>query len=248
MKQIRVLIETVLLMGIAYLIYEIMFFVYSYLIYKGASAGWAVIDITGYRQLEGYEEVALNYVKDHPLEYTLLCWLVLGIIFLLVALPSKQKLSNLFHMRNLSIGNGLASVFVGLGLVFAINGSIRFASEATGMEFAYLSDTTLTVYSMMTLFVIIGLITPIFEELFFRGLILSRLHLGFGPIFAVVISSILFSVSHLNIIQGIYVFPVGLLAGYLVIKTGSIQSSIWLHVVYNMVNIYLAKIDFFSVQ
>lgn len=149
-------------------------------------------------------------------------------------------------MRNLSIGNGLASVFVGLGLVFAINGSIRFASEATGMEFAYLSDTTLTVYSMMTLFVIIGLITPIFEELFFRGLILSRLHLGFGPIFAVVISSILFSVSHLNIIQGIYVFPVGLLAGYLVIKTGSIQSSIWLHVVYNMVNIYLAKIDFFQ--
>lgn len=29
MKQIRVLIETVLLMGIAYLIYEIMFFLYT---------------------------------------------------------------------------------------------------------------------------------------------------------------------------------------------------------------------------
>jgi membrane protease YdiL (CAAX protease family) len=50
----------------------------------------------------------------------------------------------------------------------------------------------------------------------------------------------------MNLVQSIYVFPVGLLAAFLVYKTGSILSAIWLHTLYNILNIYLAKIDFFQ--
>lgn len=245
MKKIRALIESVLLIGIAYLIYEIMFFVYNYLVYKGIMGGLSYIKTESYKHLSSYEEVAMYYVKDHPLEYTLLCWFVLAVIFLIVALPTGQKVSTLFNLRWLSIKNSLACIFMGLGLVFCINGSIRFIGKVTELEFDYLSVDTFNVYSLITLFIIVGLLTPIFEELFFRGIILGRLKLGFGAFLTIILSSVLFSISHLNVIQSIYVFPVGLLAAYLVIETGTVLSSIWLHIVYNMVNIYLAKIDFF---
>jgi ethanolamine transporter EutH len=42
------------------------------------------------------------------------------------------------------------------------------------------------------------------------------------------------------------VLPLGILAGVLVIKTGSIFASVWLHMFYNILNIYLAKINFFQ--
>lgn len=246
MKKVRALVEAGLLIGVGWLIYEILFFVYNYLIYQGVKQQWSFINIDAYLDLSGYEEAALAYVADHPLEYTLLCWLVIFVLFLLIMYPTGQRFTDLFSFRWLSIGNGLASIFAGFGLVFLINGAVRFASDVAEIDFEYLSDDIFSVYNIWYLMVIVGLVTPFFEELFFRGILLGRLKNGFGPLMTVLLSAVLFSLSHLNVIQGIYVLPVGILAAYLVLETGSVFSAVWLHMVYNLVNIYLAKIDFFQ--
>lgn len=246
MRKLRALLEAGLLMGIAYLIYEIMFFVYNYIVYRGINEGWVFIDIEPYLHLSNYEAVALGYVKDHPLEYMLLCWVFIAVMFLLLAIIAREQAQKTFNLYSLRLVNGFASVFVGLGLVFAINGIVRFISETTKLEFDFMNLDNLDAYNIVYLFVIVGIVIPVFEEFFFRGVLLSRLRNGYGVFLTVVLSSVLFSVSHFNIVQSIYVLPVGLLAGYLVCETGSVFSAIWLHIAYNVVNIYLAKIDFFK--
>lgn len=245
-KKLRAISEAALLVGLAYLVYEIMFLIYNYLVYEAIQEGYQWINIDRYKNLSSYEEVALKYTGEHPLEYTVLCWVVIALILLVLLLPTKQNFVEMFSFRRLSLGNGLASVFAGLGLVFMINGALRYTSAVSDLNIDYLSGDIFQVYNLLYLMGIVGIITPIFEELFFRGVLLSRLGIGFGAMTSVVFSSFLFSVSHLNVIQGIYVFPVGLLAAYLVLTTGSIFAGIWLHMIYNMVNVYLAKIEFFQ--
>ncbi|PKM54311.1 MAG: hypothetical protein CVV00_08690 [Firmicutes bacterium HGW-Firmicutes-5] len=246
MKQLRAIMECILLLGIVYLIYEIMYFAYNYIIFYGLQQEWVWIPIEAYAHLGDIESMTLEYVSDHPLEYTLISWLMVACFFLSVVIFSKQKLSQTFAIRHMSIKNSLTSMVTGIGLVFLMNGLIRFISAATDIEFSYLSSSTFRVYNLWFLMVVVGILTPIFEELFFRGVVLSRLSHGFGPLVSILLSSVMFSLSHMNPVQSIYVFPVGLLAAYLVYKTGSIFSAIWLHTLYNILNIYLAKIDFFQ--
>lgn len=78
----------------------------------------------------------------------------------------------------------------------------------------------------------IAVIPGIFEELFFRkGLIdLTR---RFGDKFAILISSIIFGVCHLNITQGIFAFFMGLVLGTLYVRTGKMRYNMLLHALNN---------------
>lgn len=78
----------------------------------------------------------------------------------------------------------------------------------------------------------IAIIPGIFEEILFRkGLI--NLTRKFGDKFAILISSIVFAVCHLNITQGIFAFFMGLILGNLYIKTGKMRYNMLLHALNN---------------
>lgn len=73
------------------------------------------------------------------------------------------------------------------------------------------------------------------EELFFRGLLMSRLNIAFGPYLATLVQAVIFTSWHagvsytpfLLIFLLLFIFPVGLLAGYLTRSSGSILPA-WL--------------------
>lgn len=77
------------------------------------------------------------------------------------------------------------------------------------------------------------LLGPIAEELAFRGVSLSILEKQFGFVIANILQALFFGFVHLNLIQGIYAFGVGLFVGYIVHLTGSIVPSILFHVAFN---------------
>lgn len=89
-------------------------------------------------------------------------------------------------------------------------------------------------------------VTPAFcEELLFRGLILSGLR-RLGPWPALLISSLLFAVAHASIYRLLPTFCLGLLLGWIVLKTGSIYCSMIVHVLNNGVAVTLARSQSFS--
>lgn len=83
------------------------------------------------------------------------------------------------------------------------------------------------------LFVVeIALMPAIFEELFFRKSLID-LSRNFGEKFAVVFSSIIFGISHLNSSQAIFAFFMGIILGTLYVKTKTMKYNCLLHFVNN---------------
>lgn len=82
-------------------------------------------------------------------------------------------------------------------------------------------------------FIYVLFIGPISEEMIFRGAIFDRTRLAFGFWFGNALQAMLFGIYHMNLIQGIYAFLLGMVLGMVVYATGSIFCSILTHIIFN---------------
>ncbi len=82
------------------------------------------------------------------------------------------------------------------------------------------------------------LIVPVFEEVFFRGLLLQwlRRHLADGG--AIAVSAALFAVMHGYPIVLPFAFVSGLFTGWVRVRTGSTLNTILMHVLNNVVFLF----------
>ena len=78
----------------------------------------------------------------------------------------------------------------------------------------------------------VALLPAVFEELFFRGVMLSELT-KYGKSFAICASAVFFALSHGSAEQMMYSFVYGLIFGYAVVKTGSLMLGMIMHFVNN---------------
>ncbi len=69
-----------------------------------------------------------------------------------------------------------------------------------------------------------GLLLALFQELLFRGVILTALR-QFGDTFAVLISAVLFAVWCSGVVEAVYGFLFGVCAAYFVIRSGSVYTA-----------------------
>ncbi|HPU63151.1 MAG TPA: CPBP family glutamic-type intramembrane protease, partial [Mobilitalea sp.] len=79
----------------------------------------------------------------------------------------------------------------------------------------------------------LAIISPISEELVFRGVVLAKTSCLLPFYVANIIQSLLFALLHLNLIQVIYAFPIGILLGYITMMYKSIIPSIIIHILFN---------------
>ncbi len=88
--------------------------------------------------------------------------------------------------------------------------------------------------SQNTYLVLALIIVPILEELIYRKIIIDTLIKDYNKWITLLISTVLFSISHLNFIYGIYYFYLGLILGYIYIISGSVKDSILAHMIFNL--------------
>ena len=82
-------------------------------------------------------------------------------------------------------------------------------------------------------------IAPIAEEMLFRGLIFREFARRYSMPHAIFGSAALFALFHLNPWQAVVAFPIGVIAAWLVLKTGSIIPGIVLHAALNFTSSFL---------
>lgn len=82
--------------------------------------------------------------------------------------------------------------------------------------------------------VILAAMPAIFEEFIYRGVILNGLR-RFGNVNAVMISALLFALAHGSAMQFPYQFILGVVLGFVMIKTGSILASMIVHFLNNAI-------------
>lgn len=92
-----------------------------------------------------------------------------------------------------------------------------------------------SVYNQSSVLMIVGtvIVTPIVEEMVFRGLILSRLRRALPGWLSVVITALLFSACHIQITWMLYAFVLGLFFGFISLRSNSIWPSLCAHLLFN---------------
>lgn len=80
--------------------------------------------------------------------------------------------------------------------------------------------------------VIVSIAAPIFEELIFRKMLVTRT-LRYGEGVAIFLSGLMFGLFHGNLNQFMYAFGLGMLLAFLYIRTGDIRVTIGLHMIVN---------------
>lgn len=80
---------------------------------------------------------------------------------------------------------------------------------------------------------LISIIGPIFEEIFFRKLLIDRT-MKYGAKASILVSALLFGLFHGNLNQFFYAFLIGGFFAYVYIRTGKIKYTILLHIIVNL--------------
>jgi hypothetical protein len=111
-------------------------------------------------------------------------------------------------------------------------------SDDLGQVAESLTDRVGTPVDVILLVLIVGVMAPVFEELFYRGLMQGALlKRGTPPVLAVGGTALFFAASHLQLLQLPGLFVAGLVFGVLAHRTGRLGPAIAAHVVFNMVTV-----------
>jgi membrane protease YdiL (CAAX protease family) len=101
-----------------------------------------------------------------------------------------------------------------------------------------LSDRVDGPLGVVLLVLIVGVLAPVFEELFYRGLFQrSLLKHGLPPWLGIGLTSVVFGLSHLQPLQTPGLILAGAVFGWLAYRTGRLGTAIAAHVAFNMVTV-----------
>lgn len=90
------------------------------------------------------------------------------------------------------------------------------------------------------LLLITAVLAPVCEELFFRKLLIDRTR-AYGEKLAIFAAALVFALYHTNIYQFFYTLFIGLVLGYIYLRTGKVSLTIVLHAIFNLFGGILAS-------
>ena len=123
---------------------------------------------------------------------------------------------------------------------FLALGAVFYLLEKLGLPFERITDEMQRHdYSLWQLLALYSLAPAIFEEIAFRGVIFDRLRRVLGEREGWLVQAAFFSVLHLSPVIFPTHFAMGLIFGWLRMRTGSLLPGMVLHCAWNAVNIVL---------
>jgi membrane protease YdiL (CAAX protease family) len=171
------------------------------------------------------------------------------------AIPGTLVLAVGAYLNGFSIHDMLMDHLPDVGGIFstvaAILGIWILSNELTAILLRYTPFTMEEQANLMQrllkedvigIIIAFGIVVPIVEELIFRGVILDGLSIHYRLSTAVVASSLLFGLVHLNPIVSIATFLLALFLAWLRISTGSLMLCVISHSVFNVTPFILIKI------
>lgn len=201
-------------------------------------------------------EQMITYVEQITL-YTTIATSALTIPVLWYFYRKDQKLDGIRYTKIepvyyvFPIILGLTSSLVGNNLIF-FSGAMQNMPEVQAMaDSLYKGNIGIELVGL-------GIITPVCEELIFRGMMYKRMRKVMPALRAAVMISLFFAMFHVNLIQGLYAFLTGMLICYVYERYQNFLAPVLFHVAANLLSvigtetevlgfIYSGKVVFFAV-
>jgi uncharacterized protein len=100
-----------------------------------------------------------------------------------------------------------------------------------------LTDQASDAVGVLLLIVLVVVLAPIVEELFFRGLLMRALQARVNDALAIVVSAVLFALAHFQTVQFPALVMFGLIAGVIAQRVGRLGPSICFHAGFNLATV-----------
>ena len=158
----------------------------------------------------------------------------------------KEKRYGIVQNKKAPIWKYTAVIGISAAMCIGLNNLIIIGNLAAA-DSTY-AETTEALYSAPFNVQILCLVilTPIAEELVFRGLIFKRLREQSGFLQAAVYSSLIFGIMHGNLVQMLYGFILGMMLAYVYEKYGSVKAPVAAHIVMNAISVVGTKYQLFD--
>lgn len=178
---------------------------------------------------------------------TLIGDIVMLLLLILFFLPTNESLLKRCNFKKCSLKKILYISLFAMGFAMLNSIFINLVSEYFS-SYRMVSNALSAANTSIPQMVIIVIIIPIFEEIFFRGVIFSWLRKNFNIVFAIIVQALVFGIMHGNILQGIYAFVIGIILALMNMYTDSLYGNIVTHCLFNLfgsvlVPFFLCKIN-----
>jgi len=189
--------------------------------------------------------IGADGVKDLPLWGTALLqvplWLaLLGVPLLATNLKGRHSLRVDFGlaMRWTDVPVGLAlglALQIGLGIVLQVlYPLLGLDLDRVGDSAKELTADATNVVGVALVILIAAVAAPLFEELFYRGLLLRSVQRRFGDGVAVVVPGFVFGLVHFQVFDLLALVLFGIVLGVVTLRVGRLGIAIWAHVAFNL--------------
>jgi membrane protease YdiL (CAAX protease family) len=192
------------------------------------------------------KDTAFLQIPDSILSNLLMCFFYASymfIVFIIIVYFMKQHPFKIVPVRRFH--NGMLIIPAGAA-VLTLSVASDYVQQYIQYFLGFLHLTTTSppftspgnVPAFLIYFFELCILAPFCEEFIFRGVILQNLR-KFGNGFAVVLSALLFSLVHGNLVQMPLAFIMGLFFGFLVIEFNSIWVTIIMHFTVNTFSVLI---------
>ncbi|MBR4868595.1 MAG: CPBP family intramembrane metalloprotease [Clostridia bacterium] len=131
---------------------------------------------------------------------------------------------------------GFLGILFGNALSIAVQPLFPYAQDNLD---ALMGEMAKTPYELIVELLYICVVPAIVEELAFRGVVLQILR-KYGDGFAIVVSALLFGLFHGNVVQLPFAIGLGIVAGYITVRTNSMLPAMILHFCNNAMSCFVS--------
>lgn len=190
-------------------------------------------------------ELSQNPAMQQILQIILSCLMFL-VPFTIAAKCAGVRIDNTIQFKMAKKGTGLPFLLFGVGFCSFANIAMNYASsifQSFGIDYDVdFGENPSGIFGFLLTFIATAIVPALVEEFACRGIVLGLLK-KYGEGFAIITSSIVFGIMHGNFEQIPFAVLVGLILGYIYVKTGSIWISVAVHGINNAISVIFSYLE-----
>lgn len=180
----------------------------------------------------------IEFIKSNIYPIVLIGDIITLLLIALIFLPTEYRIKDWTNIKKIPIKEYFNIVILGIGITILL---LFLSSILTKLIPSYneVSNQLATSRESVLQLIITIVLIPIYEEIFYRGIIFGYLKKEFNIIVSVIVQALVFGFMHLNLVQGIYTFIFGIVLALVYMYSNSILGNITVHITFNLLGILI---------
>ena len=199
------------------------------------------------KMMELYEKIVIKYIDYSTLVEGMEALITIPIMAVMFHRDRvKEKMQGIIPNRKAPIWKYAAIVIMSLAMSLGLNNLIIIGNLSAVDETYMTTMNALYSAPLILQIICLAVLVPICEEYVFRGLFFQRMRARTSYRYAAIYSSLVFGMLHMNLIQMIYGFILGLMLTYVYEKYGSLKAPIIAHMSMNLLSVLATQFQMYD--